>query len=96
MTPTAPSDQYETVGRPTLAAAALAVFETDEAAAKARGATRLAEDWRARAFESLGRVTAPERPGRPERPRLVLGLDLRRGALRRSHDLARFLAEQCS
>ena len=46
------------------------VLETPDPAAKAAAASAVARDWRGGAIEGIGAATPPDRPARPQRPRL--------------------------
>ncbi len=54
----------------TLAAAAVGVLTTAEAAAKAAAGRAVAAAWRAGRIAEVGTATAPDRPARPARPEL--------------------------
>lgn len=54
----------------TLAAAAVGVLATADAAAKAAASRTAAADWRAGRIAEVGSATPPDRPARPARPQL--------------------------
>jgi len=61
-----------------LAAAAVGVLATADAAAKAAAGRAAAAAWREGAFVEVGRAAPPDRPARPPRPELKLPRDLPR------------------
>jgi len=64
-----------------LAAAAVGVLATADAAAKAAAGRAAAAAWREGAIVEVGRATPPDRPARPPRPELMLPRDLPRRSI---------------